>query len=308
MSLPEIVLPVFLVIGLGFGLRRLGVIRDEANAALSRLVFYVAAPALLLRGTSRGLSDSGARLPALAAVAGAMILTAAVVYAIAAKASPARRGVLTQGCFRSNTIFLGLPLVLTAFGDAALGPASVLIGVMTVVENLLSVLVLTLPGLGRRAPDPALARRTALRIGANPLILACAAGLLYSRLGVGLPGAIDRSLELVGAIAAPLGLLCAGAGLEFGRLRAELPAAARVSLVRLVAHPALVWLALRRLGLTGVERDVPVLLMACPTAVVSYVMAREMEGDAPLAAAIIVGTTAASIVTLIGWLALLRAY
>jgi predicted permease len=45
--------------------------------------------------------------------------------------------------------------------------------------------------------------------------------------------------------------------------------------------------------------------MACPTAVVSYIMAREMEGDAPLAGAIILGTTALSLATLVGWLALL---
>jgi predicted permease len=303
MSLPEIVLPVFLVIGLGFALRRLGVIGDDTNAALSRLVFYVAAPALLFRGTSRGLADWGARLPALLAVAGAMMLVAAASYAAGGRTSPARRGVLAQGCFRSNTIFLGLPLVLTAFGDGALAPASVLIGAMTVVENLLGVLVLTLPRAGRHALGRSLWRRVAT----NPLILACAAGLLASRLGVRVPGSIDRSLELVGSIAAPLGLLCAGAGLEFGRLRAEVPAAARVAFVRLVVHPALVWLALRRLGVSGAERDVPVLLMACPTAVVSYVMAREMDGDSALAAAIIVGTTVASIATLIGWLVVLRA-
>jgi len=304
MTLLNIVLPVFLVIGLGLALRRLGFIREGLNDGLSRLVFYVAAPALLFRSTAQGAFDWGARLPALGAVVGITVLVAAVTYAAGARLAPARRGVFAQGCFRSNTVFVGLPLVLSAFGDAALGPASVLIAVMVVVENLLSVVVLTLPHHGRHTNQPVLWRHTALRIVTNPLIVACAAGILYSLLGVRLPSGIDRSLSLIGSTAAPLGLLCVGAGLEFEGLRAELPATVPASIVRLVVHPALIFLALRRLGLTGVELGVPLLIMAGPTAVVSYIMAREMDGDAPLASAIILVSTAASLVTLIGWLAL----
>lgn len=305
MALVNIVLPVFLVIGLGLALRRLGFLGAAVNDALSRLVFYVAAPALLFRSTATGDFAWGARLPALGAVAGITALVAAVSYAAGARLAPARRGVLAQGSFRSNTVFVGLPLVLSAYGDASLGPASVLIAIMVVVENLLSVVVLTLPHHGRAAHHPALWRHTALRIVTNPLIVACAAGILCSRLRLPLPSGLDRSLELVGSTAAPLGLLCVGAGLAFRGLRAALPATAVASFVRLVIHPALIFLALRRLGLTGVELGVPLLIMACPTAVVSYIMAREMEGDAPLAGAIIVISTAASLVTLIGWLVLL---
>ena len=305
MALLNIVLPVFLVIGLGLALRRLSFIREEMNAGLSRLVFYVAAPALLFRSTAQGAFDWGARLPALGAVVGITVLVAVVTYAAGARLTPARRGVLAQGCFRSNTVFVGLPLVLSAFGDAALGPASVLIAVMVVAENLLSVVVLTLPHHGRRAHHPALWRRTGLRIVTNPLIVACAAGILYSMLGVRLPAGLDRSLSLIGSTAAPLGLLCVGAGLEFDGLRAKLPATVAASIVRLVVHPALILLALRRLGLTGVELGVPLLIMASPTAVVSYIMAREMDGDAPLAGAIILVSTVASLATLVGWLAML---
>jgi predicted permease len=305
MALVDIVLPIFLVIGLGLALRRLGLLGEAMNAGLSRLVFYVAAPALLLRSTAQGHFDWGARLPALGTVVGLTALVAAASYAAVARAAPARRGVLAQGCFRSNTVFIGLPLVLSAYGDAAPGPASVLIAIMVVVENLFSVVVLTLPHRQRHPLDPALWGRTALRIAWNPLILACAAGILYSLAGAPLPASLDRSLALLGSPAAPFGLLCVGAGLEFGRLRPALRATAWVSLVRLVLHPALVYLALHRLGLRGVELGVPVLVMACPTAVVSYIMAREMEGDAPLAGAIILGTTALSLATLVGWLALL---
>jgi len=114
--------------------------------------------------------------------------------------------------------------------------------------------------------------------------------------------ALDRALDLVGRTAAPLGLLCVGAGLDFGRLRDEVPATAAAAAVKLIAYPAAGYAALRLLGFEGPDLRATTLVLACPTAVISYVMAREMRGDGPLASAIVIGTTAVSLVTLAGWL------
>jgi len=306
MNLINIVLPIFLVIGLGYALRRSSFIPEAMNAWLSRFVFYVAAPALLFHATARGSFEWGTRLPVLLIAGGTTALVALGVYAAGRRLPPARRGVLAQGCHRSNTVFIGLPVVLNAFGESALGPASILIAFMVVVENLFAVLVLTLPHRRMSARDPVLWLHTIGQIARNPLIIGCAAGVLYSLLGLRLPVSLDRSLDLVGRTAAPLGLFCVGAGLEFGRLRSEIPGTALVSLVRLIVHPALIFIALRWLGIGGIELAVPVLVMACPTAVVSYIMAHEMDGDARFAGAIIIGTTVVSIATLLAWLAILR--
>ncbi len=306
MDLVNIVLPVFLVIGLGYALRIRGFMGAEANAWLSRFVFYVAAPALLLRSTSQEPFAWGQSVRALLATGGVTVLVAAGAYIAAGRAAPARRGVLAQGCLRSNTVFFGLPVIVNALGDQVLAPLSVLIAFLVVVENLLSVLVLILPHQKLSARDPALWLRTAGRIATNPLILGCAAGILLSTVRLRLPAGIDRALAMVGGTAAPLGLLCVGAGLDFGKLRSEMGVTAAAAAVRLVIHPALVFFALRALGVAGLELDMAVLLMACPTAVVTYIMARELQGDAHLAGAIVIGTTVASLATLLGWLALLR--
>lgn len=307
MGLVNIVLPVFLVIGLGYVLRLRGFIGDEANTWFSRLVFYIAAPCLLFRSAALESFEWGESLRTLLVVGGVAVLVAAGAYLAARRLPAARRGVLAQGCLRSNTVFFGLPVIVSAFGDRVLGPLSILVAFMVVVENLLSVLVLTLPHQKLSARDPALWTRTAARVGANPLIVGCAAGILVSTVGLRLPAGLDGALGLVGAIASPLGLLCVGAGLDFGKLRSEMGATAVAALVRLVVHPALTYFALRAVGVTGLELGMAVLLMACPTAVVSYIMAREMDGDAHLAGAIVIGTTVASLVTLLGWLAVLRA-
>ncbi len=300
------VLPVFIVIGVGYLLRALGLLREETSAALSKLVFYVAAPSLLFLGTSRTPLDESLNLPLLLLVTGVTVVVGLAVYAASARSSPARRGVLAQGAHRSNMVFVGLPIVANAYGDAALGPAAVFISFMVVLYNFFAVLLLTLPHQEKAHTGTAIWGRTAIGIAKNPLIIGCAAGLLASASGVVLPVSLDRSFDMVGRIALPIALLSVGAGLDFGRLRANLYPAIAVSLIKLIVYPALVYLALRVIGFSGIELEVPVMIMATPTAVVSYIMAQEMRGDETLASAVIIGSTTASLITLLGWQFFLR--
>jgi predicted permease len=306
MDLLDIVLPIFLVIGLGYGLRRLRMIREDTNAALTRLVFYVASPALLFRSVARTPLAESLNPVVLLTAAGVALLVAAGAYALAGRTTPERRGVLAQGAHRSNLVFAGLPLVLSAFGEEALGRASVYIAFMTVHYNFLAVITLTLPHRASQGSRLGALAGTSTKVLKNPLIIACVAGILFRLLGGHIPGSLDRALELVGRTAPPLGLLSVGAGLDFGKVRAELPAIGFAALIKLVIYPGLGYIALRAIGMSGLDLGVPILMMACPTAVVSFVMAREMKGNAQLAAAIVIGTTVASLLTIIGYLALLR--
>ena len=150
MELANIVLPVFLVIALGYALRRLGLIPEQVNSGLTKLVFYVAAPALLFRGTSQTHLDWSVSAPMLLVVGCVAVIVSFSVYATCARWTPERRGVMAQGSQRSNIVFLGLPLVLSAFGEEALGHASVLIAFMVIFDNMLAVVQLTLPHEGNR--------------------------------------------------------------------------------------------------------------------------------------------------------------
>jgi len=308
LEIVAIILPVFLVIGLGFFLGRIRFLTLEVNTALSRLVFYVAAPVLLFQGTAVSPLSETVHLDAIAVIVGVTLLFVAITYLGCARLAPARRGVVTQGAHRSNMVFVGLPVVINAFGPDALGPAAVMIGIVVVVYNFIAVVVLVLPHARSEGQvDPGrIWGRTLLKILRNPLILGSGAGLLCSGLGVGLPIALDRSLELVGRIALPLALLSVGVGLDPSRLRSEVGATALVGLGKLVLYPALIFAGLWILGERDTDLWIPVLIMATPTAVVSFIMAQEMKGDENLAGAIVIGTTVASLVTISGWLAIWR--
>lgn len=306
MEIINIILPVFLIIGLGLLLRAIGFIGEGANTALSRLVFYVAAPALLFHSTSQTPIQQSVNLQALLLIAVVTMVIGFAVYLAAARSSPERRGVLAQGSHRSNMVFVGLPIIANAYGDSVLGPAAVLIGFLVVWYNFLAVLFLVLPHQQASARSPKVWLMPVTKMAMNPLIIGCLGGILVSAAGLRVPLPLTRALDLVGKTALPLALISVGAGLEFGRLRAEVTASALVSLVKLIVYPALVYAGLSMMHYEGVALEVPVLLMATPTAVVSYIMAKEMNGDERLAGAIIIGSTSASILTISAWLVFFR--
>lgn len=302
MTVLNIVLPVFLVIGLGWALRRLNFVSAADNSTLTRLIFYVAAPSLLIRSASRTPLSHSLDPRVIGVIAGGSAVVALIAYLAAWRMRPERRGVFAQGVHRGNMVFFGLPLVMNAYGPEAVGQVSVLVGVMVVVYNLLAVLVLTMPHRGG-GDDPAAAwADTGRRILLNPLALGSATGIAMSAVGLHLPGALDTAFDLVGRTALPLALISIGAGLDLARLRNEVPTTLLIAAGKLVVSPLLMYLALRGLGVTGTALSAPVLLAATPTAVVSYVMSKEMRGDAELAGAIVIGTTLASLGTIIGWL------
>lgn len=305
MTILDIVLPVFLVIALGWILRRVDFLSAEGNTVLTRLVYWVAAPALLFRSAAITPLSEGVNLPGLSVMATVTVVMGIVVYLAAARSRPARRGVIAQGSIRSNQVFLGLPLVYNAWGAEAVAQVAVVVGLMVVVYNVLSVPLLTLPHRASGAAPWAGAWQGTRTILTNPLALGCLGGIVTSALTLPLPRSLDVSLDLLGRTALPLALISVGAALDVRRLRHEVPVTALVVVLKLFVYPALVWLGLTWLGVTGLALKAVVLIAATPTAVASYVMAVELGGEEQLSAALIIGTTLAALPALVVWLVVL---
>ena len=305
-SILNAVLPVFLLIGLGFALRRLNFFTAASVEGLSRLVFYVAVPCLLYDA----IADSELAEtfdPVVALAAGALVSgLAGFFYLAGRRLSPPLRGSFVQGIFRSNLAFVGLPVAEGAYGPEALAPAAVFIGLMVPLFNFWAVLALLLPQheAGSRRGLKALGKALAL----NPMIIGSGLGILASAARFQLPESLDLSVEWVGRIALPLALLSLGGSLQFERLRARTDLIALASVMKLAVYPALFLGGLLLFHRSGLLLKVPVLLLATPTAVVSYITAREMKGSEELAAGIIMATTLASAVTLPLWLWVLQRF
>ncbi|HED14201.1 MAG TPA: AEC family transporter [Gammaproteobacteria bacterium] len=286
----NIVLPVFLVIGLGFGLRRGGLIDTVFISSVNRLVYYVSLPLLLFYKIS--IADFSASFnPAL--VGGSIAVTVLgfiVVYWFAGVMQlpgPAR-GVTAQGACRGNLAYMGLALAFNAYGEEGLTRASVLMGFLVPVYNLGSILVLTLSRDRARQPRGGTWLSQFLL---NPLILASALGIIWSIYHLPLPLLFRRALDIATGMTLPLALFAIGGSFSIRRLQGDLKLATLVSFCKLLLIPLLTGLLLLLLGVHGLDFAVGILLAGAPAATANYIMATELKGDAELAGTIVMLST-----------------
>ena len=292
-----IVLPVFVVIGLGWVLLRFGLIDSEFLRQTNRLVYYVCLPLLLFYkiATADFSSNFNAALvgaSALAIVAGFLISYA---FAWLRHYPPAVIGAFSQGSFRGNIAYVGLAIVLNAYGEAGLTKASMVMGFIVPVLNWFAILALLLPHRGTPGTHPTGDWRRALLL--NPLILASLAGLVWSFLQLPMPRLLASSLHLATNMTLPLALLAIGGSFTPQRLRGDLWRAGLATAIKLVIVPLCAAGLLWFFGLRGMDLGIGVLLAATPTATATYIMADQMGGDAELAGSIIMISTLAAAVT-----------
>lgn len=234
----------------------------------------------------------------MAALAVTTVLTAGLGWLAAGmlRLRWADRGTFTQAFFRGNLAFVGLPILLKAPGVDPAG-LMMLLAPMMVLYNLLAVgvLVASQHGLGWGTVRPLAGEW--LR---NPIIWSSAVGGVAYAGGLVLPEPLGETVALVGRMAVPLALITVGAvlaGLPTGAWRA---AAWVATAGKVVVSPALAWLLAVLLGIDGADRLVLLVAAACPTAIISYPMARAMGGDGAMAAQAVVASTVLSAGVLAG--------
>ncbi len=302
----ELLGPIILLVVLGVALQRGGFFGPGALPCLNRLCYWIALPALILSSLTRGGPGAGAGWSSwggrnLLVMAGATLVVAALGWIVAGalRLRWQDRGTFAQAFFRGNLAFVGLPILLKAPGVDAAG-LMLLLAPMMVLYNVLAVamLVTSRHGLGWGTVRPLASEW--LR---NPIIWASAlGGLAYTR-GWVLPGALGETVGLLGRMAVPLALVTVGAvlaSLPTGAWRAPTWAAVAG---KVLLSPLLGWGLAAWLGITGTERLILLVGLACPTAVASYTMAQQMGGDEALAAQTVVLSTVASALVLAGILA-----
>ena len=297
------VLPMCLIMALGYGTRRLGWIRREEIFAINKIAFRIFLPCLLYYNVY--CSDlSGSFDPLLMAYAvGGVLLTfgLSLGYTLLTEKLPERRGVMIQGMFRSNYVIMGVPVATALLGSDQLGTVSILIAVVVPLFNMLAVVVLEV--FRGQKPKPL---HVLGQIVKNPLVIASALGILTLAAGIRLPHILERTIQNVSAIASPLQLFLLGAFFQFSGLKTYRRELVTVSAAKLIISPGLFLGLGALLGFRGVAFVSLIGIFASPTAVNSFTMAQQMGGDAELAGDIVVTTSAVSILTMFLWVFLFK--
>ncbi len=296
--------PIFVILALGVWLKRVGMLTDAFIDAGSRLVFGIALPALLFVSISQTRLEEAANV-ALVVVAAAVTVVAYVLleWLVGRTRLPASdRGVVVQGAFRSNLGIIGLAYCINAYGEAGLIAASLYVGLITILFNVLAVVTLSRSLHKRQGPG-----RVLRGIATNPLIIAILLALPVSWAELALPAVLLQSGRYLADLTLPLALLCTGAALNFASLRASPQGTLIAAVAKLVLIPLFATLAGIAWGFRGIELGILMLMSSAPTAAASYVMVRAMGGNATLAANIIAVTTLGSLLTTSAAITILRA-
>ncbi len=284
--------PIFVLIVAGYGLKRRGFPGDAFWAPAERLSYFVLLPALIVH-TLAGADLAGIRIGALAATVVAMALAttalAVLVRPFLRTDGPAFTSIF-QGAIRLNA-YLGFAFAFTFYGTPGLTIAAVFVALMMPIVNTICVAVLVAYGSGGRASWSGVA----IGVATNPLILACLAGAALNLVSGAVPGWVTGVLGILAQAALPLALLCVGAGLDFSSLNTRRWIILATSAYKLAVLPVLAWGIVELTGLTGVSFAVVMLFAATPASPSTYVMARQLGGDAGLMAGIVTAQTALSV-------------
>lgn len=291
------ILPIFLLLLLGQGLRRLPVFTAEFWRGLDTMGFYVLYPALLFVTIAR--ADYGTLAFRSIAAALAFATIAITVLTLALWPVLRRRGLdgpgfssVFQTALRWNG-FLAFAIAEKLFPPEGAAMVALVMAIVIIPVNLITVPVVAL--FAGRDPNLAGVLR---KIAVNPLILATGAGIVMHAMPFRLPAPLMQMLDFVARAALGMGLMAIGAGL---RPRDALRPSATTMLgvaIKLAIYPVLVLSAAMAFGVHGQQLEYLALCAAVPTAMNGYVLARQMGGDAELYAAIATVQTAISFLSI----------
>lgn len=295
-SVLDVVLPVFLLILVGFAFARSGTIGAAGTRALGTFVFAFAIPVLLFRAGAGltggdGPGIDGGVLASFYAGAGLTFVAALVLGRLAFRQRLAERAMFATSATYSNSVMVGIPLAVMLWGDAGLALASAIIALSSIAFYG-SATVLVAASRGGASVPGALAR-TILALARNPIIVGMLAGLAWGAGGLDLPQALDRLVELVAAAAPAVALFTLGTTLPGLTIAGDVRQVGAASLLKLLVQPGLTWLLGRYVfAVEPLALGVATLFAALPTAANAYILAQQHGIGARRASGTVLVTTA----------------
>ena len=297
--------PIFLLMILGFLLKKLGVIDDVFASKMNKFVFLIPLPVLLFEDLS---TVDFAQVWNMKFVLFCFVVTLVCII-LAALVSflwhdKSIQGEFIQASYRSSAALLGIAFIQNIYGNAGMAPLMIIGSVP--LYNIMAVVVLSFFKPDRKKLDKEVWKTTLKGIVTNPIILGIAAGLLWSALRLPMPSILEKTVSDIGAVATPLGLMAMGASFDLKKAFGKVKPAAVASVMKLVLFaafflPLAVWMGFRREELVAI-----LVMLSSATTVSSYVMARNMGHEGVLTSSVVMLTTLFSAFTMTGWLYILR--
>ncbi|MFC1754064.1 AEC family transporter [Thermoproteota archaeon] len=293
----NITAPVFIMIFIGFFLRKINLINESFSKMGSSLVFNLALPALLIIKLIPVDIHSVVNFRQIAfcyagTISAFLILWISSKYFID---NCHDRGAFIQGSFRSNYALVGIPLIINLFGDAGLVNSAIVLSAIIPINNILSVTALTIPCKHEKNIN---IKDLIFHICTNPLIIGTLIGVSGSLLNLSLPQILLNTGQYFTNLAIPLALISIGASLHFESLKKALPLASLAAFIKLIFIPIIVTVIAIQMGFRNENLASIFFLFTAPTALSSYIMAEAMKCSPQLSSTIVILTTSSSVLTI----------
>jgi predicted permease len=304
----NVVAPLFVLMAIGYFARQICFVSDDSLSHLNRFVFKFLLPLMIFQEIRLSYKSDFSNLRLiLTSIAGvtAVILISAIIIKLTIKRK-GQQGSMIQGIYRSNFLIYGLPVATGMYGNEAIAPITMLMGIIIPIYNVVAVVILSLhsESEGNRLFSGKLLKE----IVTNPLLLGSVFGVLGRIVHLEFPHSVELPIGQLAITASPLALFVMGGEFRFKSLRNNIYKVIAATVSRLIIIPVVILFICIQLGFRNVELSVLVSLFATPTALASYIMAKNMGNDGELSGQIVVLTTLLSCVTIFFIVFFMRAW
>lgn len=283
--------PIFVLLLLGWLLKKRGLTDTVFLKTADRLIYYFFFPIMLFWKIGGASFENGIDwdfcLAALCALLTMFVISALVIKIF--RIANFQAGSFSQSCYRFNT-YIGVAVILNSLGAEGVKYFGILIGFAIPLINVFAVTTL----IWYSGQEIDFRRRlsiTGMALISNPLILGCLAGIAYSGLIGWFPVFIDNSLSLISMVSLPLALISIGGSLTFAGVRGNLGLSFLAAGLKLLVLPIIGWMFLYMFNVTGIPFKVGLIFFALPASTAIYVLSSQMNSDTNLASSAIVLST-----------------
>lgn len=301
----NVTLPIFIIIVIGGLLQRIGLLNEGFTSVADKFVFKVALPVQLFRDIAEMdiRSDFSGKFVLFCMAATTCMFAVTWLLGQLFLKDKSMVGAFAQAAARGSAAILGIAFVENIYGSSGMTPMMIVAAVP--LFNIYSVIILTVTSAQGKF-DRKLVKKLIKGVITNPIILGIAAGMVWSLAGLPIPVLLSKSVGYIASTATPLALLVLGATFKGREALQKIGPTLAAAFLKLVAIPAAIFPVAIHMGFRGSELVAIMIMLASPTTVTCYIMAKNMGGDDTLSASVVMTATLLSSVTLTLWVFVMR--
>ncbi len=299
-------LPLFIMMVLGYVLKKINFIDSHSSAVMNKLVFKVFLPALLFLDLAKedfkAIWDGEMIL--FCFVVTVLSILIAMLVALIDK-DKKERGEIIQGSYRSAAATLGIAFMLNIY-DSATAVALMIIGSVP-LYNIIAVIVLSVTA--READSEGngeLIKKTLKNVVTNPIILAIAVGMVWSLAKIPIPSIMGKSVTYLANVASPLALIVLGSEFEFKAAEEKIKEIVAVSFTKLILLCMIFLPVAVSIGFRDEKLVAILIMLGSGTTSSSFIMAKNMGHKGVISSSVVMITTLLMSFTMTMWLFILK--